>query len=270
MPDEPAAATPNDTGGGDNQADDAPQCRICLDGEDPELGRLIRPCLCKGSVSYVHVKCLHRWRNSSTSNSAFYRCPQCGYHYRFARTQVAGIASNPIAVGLLSGVAFTLLLFLSSFVTTWLISGTGEDSYVFVYPWETFREVIRTAVCVLADTGCDEPRLLKARGGKLRYPAPRRPPTLLGRFARRLLLGLPTVGAGSLLNLLWSLPFPITHWLRVRLRRSGRNASDLMTLVLLTAVVIGAARALWKVYQLTERTVKRLLLRAEDAILEVS
>lgn len=27
------------------------QCRICLDGEDPELGRLIRPCLCKGSVS---------------------------------------------------------------------------------------------------------------------------------------------------------------------------------------------------------------------------
>lgn len=27
------------------------QCRICLDGDDPELGRLIRPCLCKGSVS---------------------------------------------------------------------------------------------------------------------------------------------------------------------------------------------------------------------------
>lgn len=27
------------------------QCRICLDGEDPELGRLIRPCLCKGSIS---------------------------------------------------------------------------------------------------------------------------------------------------------------------------------------------------------------------------
>src|SRR5277367_3426708 len=26
------------------------QCRICLDGEDPVMGRLIRPCLCKGSV----------------------------------------------------------------------------------------------------------------------------------------------------------------------------------------------------------------------------
>lgn len=29
------------------------QCRICLDGADaePQLGKLIRPCLCKGSIS---------------------------------------------------------------------------------------------------------------------------------------------------------------------------------------------------------------------------
>lgn len=29
------------------------QCRICLDGPDAEyeLGRLIRPCLCRGSIS---------------------------------------------------------------------------------------------------------------------------------------------------------------------------------------------------------------------------
>lgn len=39
------------------QDNDEPQCRICLDGEDPELGRLIRPCLCKGSVS---VSCVTR------------------------------------------------------------------------------------------------------------------------------------------------------------------------------------------------------------------
>jgi len=32
---------------------DEKQCRICLDGAnaEPELGRLIRPCLCKGSIS---------------------------------------------------------------------------------------------------------------------------------------------------------------------------------------------------------------------------
>ena len=44
---------------------------------------------------YVHVKCLQRLRNSVPTRNAFYRCPQCGYHYRFARTKVVGIASNP-------------------------------------------------------------------------------------------------------------------------------------------------------------------------------
>jgi hypothetical protein len=29
-------------------------CRICLDGPDDDLGRLIRPCLCKGSISVRH------------------------------------------------------------------------------------------------------------------------------------------------------------------------------------------------------------------------
>lgn len=171
-----------------------------------------------------------------------------------------GMASNPstfipdicapltnlrtVVVGTLSCIAFTLLLFVSSFVTTYLISGTSEDSYFVVYPWETFREVVRTAVCVLTDTSCNDPRamLYKNKAGKLSHPIPKRPPTLLANFARRLLLGLPTVGAGSLLNMLWSLPFPITHWLRARLRRSSRNSSDFMTLILLAAVVIGAAR----------------------------
>ena len=35
------------------------QCRICLDGEDAELGRLIRPCLCRGSIS-VRLRLLYR------------------------------------------------------------------------------------------------------------------------------------------------------------------------------------------------------------------
>ena len=35
----------------ETKPEDSKQCRICLDGEDPELGRLIRPCLCKGSIS---------------------------------------------------------------------------------------------------------------------------------------------------------------------------------------------------------------------------
>lgn len=36
---------------GDVPSNGSPQCRICFDGPDWELGRLIRPCLCKGSMS---------------------------------------------------------------------------------------------------------------------------------------------------------------------------------------------------------------------------
>ena len=55
MPGEPENAHTDDTQHASDEAEDSPQCRICLDGEDPELGRLIRPCLCKGSVSVSRV-----------------------------------------------------------------------------------------------------------------------------------------------------------------------------------------------------------------------
>lgn len=46
-------------------------CRFCLgeEGEDPELGPLITPCLCRDTV---HQECLKRWR--ATNTAAFYRC----------------------------------------------------------------------------------------------------------------------------------------------------------------------------------------------------
>ena len=93
------------------------QCRICLAGpeEELELGRLIRPCKCKGSISvshlimdvtvsnlmlmcrcsqFVHVECLNKWRTHSESKSAFWQCPQCHYKYAFARTKVLGLATS--------------------------------------------------------------------------------------------------------------------------------------------------------------------------------
>ena len=36
------------------------QCRICLEDED-ELDKLISPCLCNGTMKYVHYECLHKW-----------------------------------------------------------------------------------------------------------------------------------------------------------------------------------------------------------------
>jgi len=50
------------------------QCKICLGGEEEEdeLGRLISPCKCKGTIKYVHLECLNRWRKVPTP-----ACPWC-------------------------------------------------------------------------------------------------------------------------------------------------------------------------------------------------
>jgi len=41
------------------------QCRICLEEDDKEY---ISPCLCKGSLKYVHLDCLNQWRNMNNHN----------------------------------------------------------------------------------------------------------------------------------------------------------------------------------------------------------
>ena len=38
----------------DNRQDDDKTCRICRDDNEDDLGSLIRPCSCKGSLSVVH------------------------------------------------------------------------------------------------------------------------------------------------------------------------------------------------------------------------
>ncbi|VDB86482.1 unnamed protein product [Peniophora sp. CBMAI 1063] len=282
--DDPPAARPTNTARQDTDAQatgeqsEIPQCRICLDGPDPELGRLIRPCLCRGSISYVHVKCLNRWRESS--NTAFFSCPQCHYRYNFRRTKVLGLATNPI--GAVSSILFTIIVLAASFVTTTFMSVFSEDddgtSYYYYSPYWTnpitvFGDLVRAGIRLVEDeSGIPlDPNLLAraARGGE------RQTPGIPMRFVRRFLLGLPMVGAGSLVQMLFTVGGlgPI-QWLarsRARSRRNGRaNATDTAALILVTLLLIGALRAVWKVYQVTERWSQRLLLRAEDIILEVN
>ncbi|VDK24734.1 unnamed protein product [Taenia asiatica] len=54
-----------------------PSCRICCDSNDSlngveleSCGRLIAPCLCDGSLKYVHERCIQRWiENFAFANS---------------------------------------------------------------------------------------------------------------------------------------------------------------------------------------------------------
>ncbi|XP_049308558.1 uncharacterized protein LOC105225444 [Bactrocera dorsalis] len=55
-------------------------CRICHNSEDPE--RLVSPCLCKGSLTYVHIHCLERWISTSRSTV----CELCQFQYNTVQT----------------------------------------------------------------------------------------------------------------------------------------------------------------------------------------
>ncbi|KAH9025891.1 hypothetical protein EDB85DRAFT_2134266 [Lactarius pseudohatsudake] len=283
---QPAAAqVPND----DQQ--DRPQCRICFDGPDPSLGRLIRPCLCSGSVSHVHLACLQRWRNTSSNASSFFVCPQCHYHYRFARTKIVGLATNPVAIATLSTVFFTAIVFASSFLTTTLISPLDEPSYVsygtsalyvsgwdywtWTNPYSVGRDLVRAALRIIQDEtgGLFDPDAFSSS------TAPESAETLsnpgiVWRFIRRFILGLPVVGAASLIHMLFSLPLlgPLQWIARSRGTRGrrGSRSGDTASMVILFLLAVGALRVVYQVYKLTESATKRILLRAEESILEVN
>ena len=40
---------------------------------------MFSPCLCRGSMRYVHVHCLNEWRTMSVNSRSFYECDQCRY-----------------------------------------------------------------------------------------------------------------------------------------------------------------------------------------------
>jgi hypothetical protein len=261
------------------------QCRICFEGVEAEreLGRLIRPCLCRGSISYVHIGCLRTWRNAAASESAFFQCPQCRYQYRFARTRIVGLATNPVIIGVISALLFTGIVMAASFVTTYFMSSFEEpqtDYFGFFYisPLQVAQDLITAAFRILKDGNVDifdEAVSYTTSKGTTRSPIPQRPPGgLLRRFVRRFLLGLPLVGAGSIVQLLLSVGglAPVRWVARFRGSRNRRNdnSRDIAALIIITLVVLGAARALYKVYVYMETLTKKALSRAEDAILEVN
>ncbi|KAG0172096.1 hypothetical protein DFQ28_004543 [Apophysomyces sp. BC1034] len=56
---------------------------------------LVRPCRCKGSMSYVHVDCLNGWRERSPRKESFFSCDLCGYEYNIYRPRYAALISHP-------------------------------------------------------------------------------------------------------------------------------------------------------------------------------
>jgi hypothetical protein len=164
-----------------------------------------------------------------------------------------------VVVGAVSSIIFTIIVIFSSYITTYFMSVFEEPSwssdsyyysYYFISPWDVGKDLIRAALRILKDQNgfeFDEEALFTQPTAKINMPPviARAPPGVLKRFLKRFILGLPIVGAGSLVHMLLSLPFlgPV-HWLaRYRGNRSRRgDTRDLAAMVVVVLLLVGAAR----------------------------
>jgi len=66
-------------------------CRICYE-YNQQTDKLTNPCKCKGSIKYIHHKCLLKWIKISNKDY----CPQCHYKYKIKKNIPYPLLKNNI------------------------------------------------------------------------------------------------------------------------------------------------------------------------------
>ena len=97
---------------------------VTYDSPDPEAGRLLRPCKCKGSSKYVHEGCLQAWRHADPGYGKrnYWQCPTCGFRYRLERMQWGRWISSTATQIVLTVFIFVMALFIMGFVADPIIN----------------------------------------------------------------------------------------------------------------------------------------------------
>lgn len=150
-----------------------------------------------------------------------------------------------VVVAAVSSLLFTILVLCCSFITTSLLPDDERETTTYLYgvysPVDVIQGLVRATVNTFVDDKLLDDTILSKGPPSSHIRTPGKPPGLLKRLVRRFLLGLPVVGAGSIAHMLLSIPLPF-HWVRLRTINRGRDSRDIMALLIVTVVLIGAAR----------------------------
>lgn len=225
--------------------DGSPVCRICYGGR--EVGRLISPCPCSGTLRFVHLECLNSWRLASANPRSSYQCDQCLYRYSFQRALYANILRSAVVLHALTLLAFVLAVLLCSGVAVLFdhgfisssagLEGAVSDDFLAQLANETESEV-------------DDVREQLAAIGSFSWHG-----IHLVHFAS----GLVMVGASGLISMgvVW---FPFL---------GARGAHRLEGPFILVTLLVGAVRVMFMLYAAFKDISGRALQSAESMILEV-
>lgn len=285
------------------------QCRICFSGPEEEdaLGRLISPCMCAGSMRYVHVSCINAWRGTGANAKAFMECPQCHFRYQIRRTRISGLATSTPILLLFTFFLFSILsLTLGSILHSLLAYSTTSHTLLsspspisVATPFDLFGgefidrgggvvivggsgalvwDIVFAAVQTFASLADRMAYFQSHLYGFLPGPIAVFVSALFVRF----FLGLAVLGSLSFVSLSISLslfgPLQLANalrggflgsWGRRRLARNGRDGG-IGTVIIVILVVIGAINTLRQVYEGVGRLAIKLLKYLETQILEVN
>lgn len=110
-----------------------------------DMGRLMRPCKCKGSQKYVHEGCLRAWRTAAPSNRNLWHCPTCKYAYRLERLTWGKWASSKVLRAALTALILVSAIFLLGFIADPIINLWSDPLGMFIEtltgPLDEFEEL---------------------------------------------------------------------------------------------------------------------------------
>jgi hypothetical protein len=140
----------------------------------------------------------------------------------------------------------------ASYITTFFMSAfespTTYSSFYYISPFDVAQDLITAAFRIIRDGDISdfltEP-ILHARGTPSNTATESSPPGLIKSLIRRFLIGLPLVGAGSIVHMLLSFQMlaPVHFLARYRANRNRRdNSKDFAALIIIALVVAGAVR----------------------------
>ncbi|KAF1978027.1 hypothetical protein BU23DRAFT_577525 [Bimuria novae-zelandiae CBS 107.79] len=235
------------------------QCRICLDTVNPtfdvpsenlpsflqstgnvkyedENGRLIRPCMCKGSAKYVHEGCLQAWRHADPSYGRrnYWQCPICKFKYRLARLGAGRFVGSIAAQIILTIAILIAVVFLLGFVADPIIN-LYVDPWSFLMPWSTSSY----------DYYMDEDRVTWSK-----------------HFAK----GLASTGVLGFLKVLLASPLQI---FRIGGGRGRATARDRYEQVSWVIILIGVGTFLAAIYKGVRAWSRRTLEKAGERVMDV-
>lgn len=158
-----------------------------------------------------------------------------------------------VIVGGLSGLLFTCIVMVASYITTFFMSAfentTTYNSFFYISPIDVAQDLITAAFRIIRDGDISdfftEPIVRSQQSPLNTAPLSTPPPGLIKSFIRRFLIGLPLIGAGSIVHMLLSFQMlaPVQFIARYRANRNRRNNSrDFAALIVIVLVVVGALR----------------------------